>query len=128
MTTEFETPDYSYRPTVESGLIDNIPNTMLNFTAKYGVPVSRKLVSLGYGPLGEDDPNYVPVFRRRYYMKLDDVMSKLQMLHDNYATIYTEDIKEQLDEFITDIRWFLTSRDNLHTGSIPHNERITIRS
>ncbi len=95
------------KPTVEPNFGDE--GKMDAFLASNTAPVARKLIALGYGPRGDKDPNYNPVFRHRYYLTLKELHINLDKLARNPKS--TDDIN--INYLLDDIKWFVKSRYNV---------------
>jgi len=101
----------------------DIDGAKSRFHTEHDVHVARKLIALGYGPLGVEEPNYNPVFRRRYYLTISDLHAALDYLHDHYDSIFTEENMPQLDYFCQDVRWWLLNREDIFIGSKSRDSR-----
>ena len=99
-----------------------------SFMANNSVPEARSLIALGYGPFGASDPNFNPVHRRRYYLTKEKLLKQFEFIVNNSDRFFDEDVKYAYDEFMLDVHWFLKSRDNIITGSVPWAERRTAKS
>lgn len=102
---------------------DDIKAAWARFQAQHTRPEQVLLISLGYGPFGADDPNFNPVFRRRYYLTFDELETEFRYLAEHYDDLYTEENQQRLDTFLLDSRWWLKNRKDIREGSIPAADR-----
>jgi len=116
---------FAERPMVQPAFASqsDIESALVHFRQAHSLPEARKLIALGYGPLGDRDPNFNPVFRRRYYLTQKKLRKTLDRLSDHYDDLFSEELKEEMDDFFLDVRWFIKNRKDIHEGSVPSTDR-----
>ena len=97
------------QPTTKSKLsFDTRLANQVSWSAATPVGEARTKSALGYSPMGADDPNFNPEFRRRYYLNDERLLERLQVIMNVGED---PDVHEhQLEIWINDLRWTMKER------------------
>ncbi len=106
---------YPEVPIQEPEFTSSPDDTMVTYTKEHGHSKAITLRTLGYGPFGDQDTYFSPDFRRRYYLTAERLREQFDRIVTSYSPQNRDsDSREDFDNFLLDVRWFLKNRDDVH--------------